>query len=138
MNFSELILVVALCLVSWGNNSQVKQQELEKQRQDSIQAAERAEQERAERIERISFTTSQGTFNIEEVLDHFYNVGTDQGTRNKNSPRSIYHFAGYGTETKFKDLWVYWYGIPKNEKAKDVYNRALKKYIKGYDDGWNF
>lgn len=127
-------LFVAL-MCSCGNRS--SQQDLEKQRHDSIEAAER-ESEEGKRMEEDSFTTSKGTFPIKKVLNHWYDFGVDNGASDKSLPHPRKYFAGAGTETKFKDFWVSWYGIPNNDKARETYNDALKKYIQGYEDGWNF
>ena len=48
------------------------------------------------------------------------------------------HFAGHGTEVYFKEYWINAWGIPNNEKAKEVYNRALQEYLRGYKEGLEF
>lgn len=155
MKFTELILavaVVALCLASCGNNSQAKQQEIERQRQDSIQAAERVERERAEqeraereeaeraeaeRRERESFTTSLGTFSIQEALDSSYQKGASNGA-SWGKPEDRSYDPEWRTEEKFKLYWTRNYGIPNNEKAQDVYRQAYERYTQGWDDAVNF
>lgn len=116
---------------------------LEKRRQDSIQVAEReaAEREAAEkeRIERESFTTSlPGIYMIDDVLARAYEVGLRDGGIHKSSPDLYYKYNDTENEREYKKLWTRWYGIPNNDKAKNVYNRALQKYLKGYEDAWNF
>ena len=153
MKFAGLILAVAFSLASCDNNSQAKQQEIERLRQDSIQAAERAEKERAkqeaaERAEREAaerkqreentFTSSKGHLcKVDATIQAFYNIGVSEGTDDKQL-HLPYHHLGDGTEEAFKRNWTAAFGIPNNDKAKEVYNRALQKYIEGYEDGWNF
>jgi len=151
-----LMLFVAISIVIGGCENQAKQQEIEKQRQeDSIrvvesvkkefaekEAKERAERERQEaeekeRIEQDGFTTSaSGVFSIKKVLESSYQDGVRGGGFCKRWGNP--HAAGHGTEAYFKNRWTSSYGIPNNEKAKEVYNQALKEYLRGYNDGLNF
>ena len=119
----------------------------EKRSQKSIPVAnkkaetERQEQQKKE-MEDETFTTSKGEYLTKKVIQHFYNTGVEDGVRDKQGTkelnRSQYHFAGNGTEGHGKSLFVSWFGIPSYEKAKEVYNQAIKKYISGYEDGWNY
>lgn len=149
-------------------DNQAKQKELEKQRQeDSIrvaenvkkelaekeakeraerekqEAAERAEREKQEaeekeRIEQDGFTTSKSgyVFSVKKVINRAYDQGVRGGgmCKRRNDP----HFAGHGTEEYFKEDWTNAFGIPNNEKAKEVYNRALQEYLRGYKEGLEF
>lgn len=129
------LFVALMCSCS---NRQPSQQDLEKQRQDSIEAVERevAEKEATEkeRIEQEGFTTSKGRiFSVEKTLEHFYNEGVREGTFDKENNSS-----SFGTSSRFKSLWVNALGMPNNDKAQDVYNRALEEYKRGYQDGLNF
>ena len=132
MKFAGLMLTATISLLTSGCNNVAKQQEIERQHQ-----AELAEKKRVEQG-KLSFTTSKGTFDIEKTIDECYNFGVNQGSLDRSVTYPVYHSDGDGTEKGFKFHWSNNYGIPNNETAKDVYNRALKKYIQGYDDGWNF
>ena len=162
-----LMALVAISIVISSCDNQARQREIEKQRQeDSIRVAEnvkkelaekeakekaerekreaeeRAERERQEaeekeRIEQDGFTTSaSGVFSIKKVLESSYQNGVRGGGLCKRYGDP--HFAGHGTEAYFKNSWTNAYGIPNNEKAKEVYNQALKEYLRGYNDGLNF
>ena len=116
----------------------------ERERQEAAEkeAKERAERERQEaeekeRIEQDGFTTSaSGVFSIKKVLESSYQDGVRGGGFCKRWGNP--HAAGHGTEAYFKNRWTSSYGIPNNEKAKEVYNQALKEYLRGYNDGLNF
>ena len=127
------LFVALMCSCS----NKPSQQDLEKQRQDSIEAAERetAEREAEEnkRMEEEGFTTSKGRYSTKGVIGHFYNEGVREGTWDKQNNRS-----SFGTSSRFKSLWVNAFGMPNNDKAQDVYNRALEEYKRGYQDGLNF
>ena len=150
------VLLAALC----GCNNQAKQQEIEKQRQeDSIRIAENVKKELAEKeapereaekelikreaaerkwMEEKTFTTSNGgPYRVDGTAELFYSNGVTEGSLDKkyNKP---YHYSGRGTEDAFKSQWASAFGIPNNDKAKEVYNHSLQKYKEGYDDGYNF
>ena len=93
--------------------------------------------------EPTSFTTGKGTFSIENVLKRMYDEGVTDGTGKRSLHNKI---PSSFTKSKmrqaakddFKQKWIIWYGTPANEEAKAVYNDALEKYMKGFEDGWNF
>lgn len=88
---------------------------------------------------RDSFVGGDGIeYDTEKVINSFYQDGLREGANAKSMRSWKRNDLGQGTETFFKTAWVNYYGIPSNEKAKDVYQRALKKYIKGYDEGYDF
>ena len=148
---SKLILVGALLTMLCSCNNQAKQQEIERQRQDSIQAAERAEKEneereaaeraereqREEQRERETFTTSSGTFNIERVLEDCYQQGIHNCTLFGDPSRGTYT-PKWRTEEGFKEFWMVNFGIPNNEKANEVFQKGYRKYTQGWDDAANF
>ncbi len=85
-----------------------------------------------------TFIGGDGTeFDTERVLQRRYQAGLSEGSlaKSKGWPKND---LGHGTERAFKQQWVAAYGVPNNEKAKEVYNTALQKYIQGYNDGYNF
>ena len=82
------------------------------------------------------FTTSKGSYLVDATLERYYNMGVSDGALDKK--HSSYHGCGSGTEDAFKSRWASNEGIPNNDKAKEVYNRSLQEYIKGYDDGYKF
>ena len=41
-------------------------------------------------------------------------------------------------EKDFKQKWVIYYGMPDNDEAKAVYEKAREQFMKGFEDGWNF
>ena len=82
------------------------------------------------------FTTSKGSYLVDATLERYYNLGVSDGALDKK--HSSYHGCGSGTEDAFKSRWASNEGIPNNDKAKEVYNRSLQEYIKGYDDGYKF
>lgn len=85
---------------------------------------------------RRSFTTALGIFDTEKVINMFYQKGVSQGAISKKYGQ--YHFAGNGTEETFKQEWVSAFGVPNNSEAKTVYDEALKQYLQGYKEGYNF
>lgn len=88
---------------------------------------------------RDSFVGGDGIeYDTEKVINSFYQDGMREGSHAKSMRSWKRNDLGQGTESYFKKEWVKYYGIPSNEKAKDVYQRALKKYIKGYDEGYDF
>lgn len=149
---SKLLVAGALLAMLCGCNNQAKQQEIERQRQDSIQAAERAEKERAKQEaaeraereaaeraerERKSFTTSLGTFDIDAVLNDCYQKGASNGSSWGN-PDSRTYSPEWKSEEKFKLFWTSNFGIPNNEKAKSVFQQGYERYKQGWDDAVNF
>ena len=85
-----------------------------------------------------SFTTSKGTFSKERAIQMWYEKGVEHGTSDKNLPYPRKYFNGDGTESRFKTLWVAWFGAPDNDITKEIYNIAIEKYKQGYEVGWNF
>ncbi len=93
--------------------------------------------------EPTSFTTSQGTFNIQKALKDMYDAGVTRGTSGKqthdmvkgSSPKSTYRS---NAEKQFKGTWAALFGIPDNDEAKAVFEQAKEQYMKGFEDGWNF
>ena len=132
-----------------NQNSDLERREAElKQREDSLREVElrqaeiQKEQDRIEAIEHEqkeseTFSTSSGTFKVEDVLNFCYQKGV-----------SNYNFFGnpdhdgfepkWRTEEKFKDVWTHNFGIPNNEKAKAIFNQAYERYTQGWDDTANF
>lgn len=93
--------------------------------------------------EPTTFTTGKGTFSIENVLKRMYDEGLTDGSGKRSLHNKI---PSSFTKSKmrqaakddFKQKWIIWYGTPANEEAKAIYNDALEKYMKGFEDGWNF
>ena len=132
-------LLLLPILSSCGENKAEKEARIEQERIEAENARieqERKEQERRER----SFTTSQGTFNTERVLQACYDKGIDNynmfGAYDSNLGRAI--DPSWKNEDKFKKYFTNLCGIPTNEKAKEVYKRAYDKYVEGWNDAANF
>lgn len=93
--------------------------------------------------EPTTFTTAKGTFNIEKALNRMYEEGVPDGTGKKSLhdripssfPKSKMRKEA---EKFFKQKWVIYYGMPDNDEAQAVYEKAREQYLKGFDDGWNF
>lgn len=129
------VLVGLFIALMCGCSNKPSQQDAEKQGQENVEATEQGTVEKE--TEKKTFTTSNGTYYIDEVIQRCYNIGAQDGAKHKKYNLS-YHSSGDGTESGFKGLWTTLYGLPNNDKAREVYNDALKKYIQGYEDGWNF
>ncbi len=132
-------LILIPTLSSCGESKAEKEEKarIEAARQDSIRLAneqkleiKRKEREKAE----ASFTTPKGTSYIDHAINHLHNVGSSDGARDRKLGRS--RTGGY--ESQAKEYFVYYYGVPNNDKAKDVYNRAVEAYQKGYNEGYDF
>ena len=148
-----LTFIVVLCLASCGGNQSQQAFDLDKReaelqkREDSLrvveqqQAEQQKERERAEkereRAEETSFTTSIGRLNIESVLNDCYQQGVHNCGMFGNPNNNIYS-PEWRTEEKFKLFWQNNFGLPNNEKAKDIYQKGYKRYTEGWDDAANF
>lgn len=86
---------------------------------------------------RDTFVCAGTEFYTDGVINAFYKDGLSEGSTARSSGW-VRHDLGCGTETRFKSDWIRNYGVPDNQKAKEVYNQALEKYIKGYNEGYNF
>lgn len=96
--------------------------------------AARIEQEKKE-FEQKTFSTYAGTFYIDNALEHCYAKGVDQGFKYGNEAP---HFTQtYGSEDAFKIFFKAQYGIPTNEKAKEVYKQGYAKFKQGWEYGKN-
>ena len=86
-------------------------------------------------------TTSKGTYDVKMVMKRMYKEGVSTGKAKKalydKSP-SKYSKEKLleGAESNFKEQWNYYYGTPNNDEAKTVYEKALEKYLQGWEDGW--
>ena len=78
------------------------------------------------------------THQVKEVLDEFYEKGTSEGVNVHSAGLENNPFNDYGTEASFKRHWVMEYRIPESPEAKEIYNKALKKYKEGYAAGLKF
>lgn len=86
-----------------------------------------------------TFTDKYGrTHRADEVLKEYYETGTSEGVNVHSAGLENNPFNDYGTEESFKRSWVFKYGIPESSEAKEVYNKALKKYKEGYAAGLKF
>ena len=132
-------LSMGTILNSCGQNKKRSQDSIPKKKKKP--KTEYQEQQKKE-MEDETFTTSKGEYLTKKVIQHFYNKGVEDGVRDKRGSkernRNYYHFDGNGTEEQGKAFFISWFGIPSDEKAKEVYNQAIKKYISGYEDGWNY
>ena len=136
-----LVTLIILPLISSCGESKAKKEErerIEKARQDSIRLANERQLElerQKKEFEARTFTTSKGTYDKEKAIEYFYNFAADLGAGDQ---KYHYHFNGNGTDEDYKNLFVWNYGMPTNDKAKSVYDEGLKAYKKGYEDGFNF
>lgn len=134
-----ILLAFTLCFASCGGNNSGQDTSSEvKSKVSNVPQKDLSESDKNETKDDDTFTTPQGTYNINKTLNKFYNSGVRDGAGDKSLTFPEYHRRGQGTEKEFKRMWTTEYGIPNNEKAKEVYKSALKKYIQGYDEGWNF
>ncbi|MBQ6079835.1 MAG: hypothetical protein IJK93_06105 [Muribaculaceae bacterium] len=85
-------------------------------------------------------TTSKGTYDFKMVMKRMYKDGFSKG----KSQKSIYDKAPDKNpkskllqlaEVSFKEDWKIYYGEPNNEEAKAVYEKALEKYLQGWEEG---
>ena len=92
-------------------------------------------------FESTTVTTSKGTYNIEMVMKRMYKSGYKTGkdkkaihdkSPNQNPKSKLLQLA----ENSFKEDWKIYYGEPNNDEAKAVYEKALQKYLQGWEDGW--
>lgn len=92
--------------------------------------------------EPTSFTTSKGTYSISGAMQNAYDqaVSTASGRRglHDKNPSLFKKSGAKAIEADFKSWWMAYYGMPSDDLARDVYQRALKQYKKGFEDGWNY
>lgn len=101
------------------------------------QEARRIEEERIEAEN--SFTTSDGSYKIDYVLDACYKEGVSAAelyikTRNYSNVTQYTK----SKEEQFKDFWGRRFGIPNNDKAKYIYKQAFQKFEQGWTDAIGF
>lgn len=150
------ILAILLCvsfmpfITSCGESKAEREARLEQERQWEEEAhrneakhqeREKEREQKRQEMEAKTFTTSKGRFLTQEAIQSLYNQGLKHGAADKSTAtpsNSYYHFSGAGTEKVGKSIFVDWYGIPSDEKAKEVCNEAIEKYISGYKEGYNF
>lgn len=111
---------------------QDRQEQSETEKQSNVDN-QRIEEQRKIEQETNTFNTAKGTFNIDKTINSFYEHGLSLGPLDKSEGLET-----YGSEDYFKIVWLQYYGVPSNDKAKDVYNRCLQKYLDGYKEGYNF
>lgn len=155
---------VALSLASCGGNNQSQQSsdldrreaELQK-REDSLRIVERQQEEQRKqteleeqkrqeletekrRVEANAWVAPNGTkYDVEKLIKSFYQRGVQLGQHDKTSgTQQIKYFSNHGTEVGFKSEFAYNFGIPSDDRSKEIYNQGLKEYLRGYEDGWNF
>lgn len=92
--------------------------------------------------EPTTFSTAKGTYNIESAAKDSYDYGVSMGsTRRKlyNKNSSLFKKTGSKEmDSDFKSWWMLYYGMPKDDFAKGIYQRGLKEYKRGFEDGWNY
>ena len=108
---------------------------------ENTENAENTEQVEVEvPAEPTTVTTSKGTYDFKMVMKRMYKAGFSKG----KSQKSIYDKAPDKnpkskllqlTEVSFKEDWKIYYGEPNNEEAKAVYEKALEKYLQGWEEG---
>ena len=130
-----ITLVLAIALIpmtySCGESKAEKAARIE---QEKKAAEERVERERKE-FEQKTFSTHAGTFYINDALEHCYAKGVDHGFKYGNeNPRFTQLF---GSEEAFKIFFKAQYGIPTDEKAKEVYKQGYAKFKQGWEYGKN-
>lgn len=130
-------LILLSTISSCGESKAEKEKRIEK---ESIEAENAKAEAAKQELEMSSFTTSSGRYNTEKALQDSYN----QGVKNYNTFGAYNPKLGYAlnpnvkNEERFKQIFTTWFGIPTNEKAKEVYKRAYKKYVEGWNDAANF
>lgn len=88
------------------------------------------------------FSTAKGNYSIESAVKQCYDQGVTMGSGrrklyNKNS--SLFKKTGSKElDSDFKSWWMAYYGMPKDDFAKGIYQRGLKEYKRGFEDGWNY
>lgn len=121
-----------------GNKENIESQSPNSFENEEVVAdQEKIKKERQEKIDREGFyTSSGGPYSIEKVISMMYDNGIQEGKMDKMDGIEIYSYK-HGHEYHFKGI-VWQLGVPNNEKAKDVYDKAYKAYLKGYEEGYNF
>ena len=141
--FIIILFSVGTILNSCGPSEKEIREKIKKELQDSIHAnVDNVENDKV--IADNAFESSKvGTQSIEETLSILYNKGTEDGRHERklvnDGATTVYGYRkSLGNEEFYKSLWVTNWGIPNNEKAKEVFEQGKQKYLEGYDDGWNF
>lgn len=129
-----LIVLILIPMISSCGESKAEKEEKARIEAARLENELKLEIERREKEkEEASFTTDKGTYYIEDAIDHLHNIGTSHGS----TDRSLGH-SRTGYESKAKQMFLHFYGLPNNNKAKDVYTKAVKAYQKGYNEGYDF
>lgn len=143
-----LTIIAITCLTACGGNNNSQQiSELEKreaalkeqesalkEKEDSLRLVE---QQKAEEKRKAvnTWTAPNGVkWDIDDLMKSWYQVGVKRA----QITAKFKYEGGYGTEKDYKSQFAHDLGIPTDSKSKDIYERGLKEYIKGYEAGWNF
>lgn len=128
---------------SCGPNEKEIREKIEKERQDSPHTNVDNVKNDKVTADNTFESSKVGTQSIEETLSILYNKGTADGRHERkmvnDGATTVFGYRkSLGNEEFYKSLWIHNWGIPNNEKAKEVFEQGKKKYLEGYDDGWNF
>lgn len=130
---------------SCGPNEKKIREKIEKEHRIANEKAEaerreqqRLREQRQQEMESRTFTIARRIFEIEEALNWSYSLGVTLGADDKSLGPGRKYIYGHGKEESFKSFWISDYGIPDNEKARQIYNKGLQQYMKGYENGYNF
>lgn len=88
------------------------------------------------------FSTARGSYSIVNAMKECYDQGAMMGSSrrklyNKNS-RLFKKTGSKELDSDFKSWWMAYFGMPKDDFAKGIYQRGLKEYKRGFEDGWNY
>ena len=145
ITFTAVLAVGMFTALTGCSNTATDQKagEDEEAKTEQVEAQPAEPETPAEPAEPTTFTTQKGTFNIQNVLNRMYDEGVSDGTGKKSLHDKIPSSFPKSkmrkdAEKDFKQKWVIYYGMPDNDEAKAVYEKAREQFMKGFEDGWNF
>ncbi len=139
---SWLIMAVAisLVLISCGGNSSSNNNNWEDHSNNKCNGEQvREENSTNENNSRSTkedktFTTSKGTFLLDEAINWSYEFGFEQGTSDQSNSYPSYAYDT--SKGMFKSIWIARYGVPSTPDAEEAFKTCRDNFNKGLDEGF--
>lgn len=120
------LISIILCSCRSDNTEQI----------DNANQVQESVQDSTHSYDSDTFETSKGKKSLEKAKSDMYNEGVSNASFVKQlNGRNPLH---YGSYEYAKEWFGSFYGLPKDENAKNAMEESIKAYQKGYQDGINF